>query len=65
MDGRIFGKELTNIVEAESRNRKSYSYIHGDKLKEHNNNVYKAQLQTRNNRSFTLKEDKETNSPRL
>ena len=33
MDLRMFGKELTNLVEAEPRNRKSYSYIHADKLK--------------------------------
>jgi len=28
MDLRMFGKELTNLVEAQPRNRKSYSYMH-------------------------------------
>ena len=33
MDHRIFGKEITNLVEVDSRNRKSYSYIHAEKVK--------------------------------
>lgn len=33
---RIFGKEITNLVEAEShRYKRNYSYLHADRLRDH------------------------------
>lgn len=58
MDLRIFGKELTNLIEAEPKNKKSYSYIHADKLREHQNQLLKPNIHNKVNRSLDVKDEK-------
>ena len=71
MDLRMFGKELTNIIEADPRNRKSYSYIHAEKIKEQQQPLIKAVQHSKQNRSLDNKNDKPslvtlpTNDPQM
>jgi hypothetical protein len=67
MDPRIFGKELTNLVDCDlNRYKRNYSFLHGDRLREHSLNPLnpsKGNNTNRlNNRTNPIKEDKKTQS---
>jgi hypothetical protein len=53
MDHRIFGKELTNLVEADiNRNKRNYSFLHGERLRDHSLNLKQGNATNRlNNRT--------------
>lgn len=57
MDSRIFGKELTNLMGPENRDKKTYSYIHQEKVKDHSLNLAKPHLHKPHNQSLTLKDE--------
>jgi hypothetical protein len=61
MEHRIFGKELTNLQEADpNRYKRNYSFLHGDRLRDHSlnaNNLNKGNVTNRlSNRSQIVRE---------
>jgi hypothetical protein len=68
MDPRIFGKELTNLVDSDlNRYKRNYSFLHGDRLRDHSLNPPKGNNTNRlNNRTTNnIKEDKKNLSPTI
>jgi hypothetical protein len=65
MDPRIFGKELTNLVDCDlNRYKRNYSFLHGDRLRDHSLNPKGSNTNRLNNRTANPpKEDKKTQSP--
>lgn len=63
MDSRIFGKELTNLMGADIKSKKSYSHIHAEKHKDQSYNIPKPSHPKAHNKSLVLKEDKDTLKP--
>jgi G2/mitotic-specific cyclin 1/2 len=53
MDHRIFGKELTNLAEADiNRYKRNYSFLHAERLRDHSLNVKQGNATNRlNNRT--------------
>ena len=56
MDARMFGKELTNILHPEHKNKNSYAQIHAEKLRDHSLCLPKQAPPSLTNKSFSLKE---------
>ena len=56
MEARIFGKELTNLVGGDLHLKKTYSQIHGEKVKDHSLHLVKA---VSHNQSQAPKETKQ------
>lgn len=61
MDSRIFGKELTNLMGPDHRDKATYSYIHLEKAKDHSLNLDKPHHHKPHNHSLSLKD--ESSSP--
>lgn len=59
MDSRIFGKELTNLLGNDPQHKKTYSHIHGEKLKDQSLNLIKHNPGSTVNQSLVLKVEKE------
>lgn len=57
MDTRIFGKELTNLMGPDARDKKTYSYIHQEKHKDHTLNLLKPQPHKHHNQSLVVREE--------
>lgn len=64
MDSRIFGKELTNLLGPDNRDKKSYSYIHQERLKDHSLNLTKPHPHKNHNQTLTLN-DEHSSPPEL
>jgi hypothetical protein len=60
MDHRIFGKELTNLIEGDiNRYKRNYSFLHGERLRDNSLNLNKGNATNRlNNKSQVVQPEK-------
>jgi hypothetical protein len=60
MDHRIFGKELTNIMDGDiNRYKRNYSFLHGDRLRDNSLNLLKGNATNRlTNKSQVVQPEK-------
>lgn len=67
MDHRIFGKELTNIMEGDiNRYKRNYSFLHGDRLRDNSLNLLKGNATNRlNNKSHVVQPEKKITEIRI
>lgn len=67
MDHRIFGKELTNIMEGDiNRYKRNYSFLHGDRLRDNSLNLLKGNATNRlNNKSQVVQPEKKNTEIRI
>lgn len=62
MDHRIFGKEITNLIEGDNnRYKRNYSFLHGERLRDNSVNLTKGNATNRlTNKSQIVLPDKKT-----
>ena len=67
MDHRIFGKEITNLMEGDmNRYKRNYSFLHGDRLRDNSLNLIKGNVTNRlNNKSTVVQPDKKNNDIKI
>ncbi len=65
MDPRIFGKELTNLIDPDiNRYKRNYSFLHGERVRDHSLNLNKGNVTNRLVNRTQLPQDKKPDNPR-
>ncbi len=65
MDPRIFGKELTNLVDPDlNRYKRNYSFLQGERVRDHSLNLNKGNVTNRLVNRTQLPQDKKPENSR-
>lgn len=67
MDHRVFGKEITNILDNDlNKYKRNYSFLHGERLRDHSLNLNKGNVTNRlSNKSQVVQQEKKVVEPKV
>lgn len=67
MDHRVFGKEITNILDNDlNKYKRNYSFLHGERLRDHSLNLGKGIVTNRlSNKSQVVQPEKKVTEPKV